>query len=127
VEFAFLADLDLDGKARELLPQFGNTSALAWYEIKTAVGLNVVSPNSYGHGIVQANNGRSADPHPKGWFECPADPRDGQWTWHPDFDWGRIIHAMISTAMAAMIVTSLAHYGIFWMEHGAGGGGRNTC
>jgi hypothetical protein len=35
VEFAFLVDLDNDGKKRELLPQFGQTEApLAWYEIR---------------------------------------------------------------------------------------------
>ncbi len=33
MEFAFLVDLDNDGKAREVLPQLGNRKMpLAWYE-----------------------------------------------------------------------------------------------
>src|SRR5262249_35121313 len=33
-EFVFLVDLDNDGKARELLPQYGQANApLAWYEL----------------------------------------------------------------------------------------------
>jgi hypothetical protein len=53
IEFAFLVDLDNDGKARELLPQFGDDKApLAWYEIKSGAWVkNVISPKSYGHGI----------------------------------------------------------------------------
>ena len=38
VEFAFLVDLDNDGKAREVLPEFGDANMpLAWYEVKPAV------------------------------------------------------------------------------------------
>ncbi|HEV2690730.1 MAG TPA: VCBS repeat-containing protein, partial [Bryobacteraceae bacterium] len=53
VEFSFLVDLDNDGKARELLPQFGNVKApTAWYEVVAgAWKKHVVSPQSYGHGI----------------------------------------------------------------------------
>ena len=57
VEFAFLVDLLNTGKARELLPQFGNDNfPLSWYEI-TGSGAaaqwtrHIVSPHSYGHGI----------------------------------------------------------------------------
>ena len=39
VEFAILADLDNDGRAREVLPQFGDPKApLAWYEAKNGTG-----------------------------------------------------------------------------------------
>ena len=35
IEFAFLVDLDNDGKAREVLPQFGDAKMpLAWYEAR---------------------------------------------------------------------------------------------
>lgn len=53
VEFAFLVDADSDGKALEILPQFGNGNApLTWYEFKGgAWQAHVVSPKSYGHGI----------------------------------------------------------------------------
>src|SRR5947207_9989172 len=33
VEFAFLVDLDNDGKARELLPQFGGNGPTVWYDL----------------------------------------------------------------------------------------------
>ena len=53
VEFSFLVDLDNDGKALELLPQFGNAKApLAWYELsKGSFIKHQVSDRSYGHGI----------------------------------------------------------------------------
>ena len=56
VEFAFLVDLDGDGKARELLPQAGDAKTpLAWYEVKDGAWVkHVVSQQSYGHGIGQA-------------------------------------------------------------------------
>ena len=50
VEFAFLVDLDNDGKAQEVLPQFGDTNMpLAWYEAPSNGGefvKHVVSPKS---------------------------------------------------------------------------------
>src|SRR5687768_6595327 len=64
-EFAFLVDLNNDGKALEVLPQFtGATGApLTWYELAASTRADaprsgqprwtkhVVSPRSYGHGI----------------------------------------------------------------------------
>jgi len=130
IEFAFLVDLDNDGKARELLPQFGDDKApLAWYEIRNgAWAKNVISPKSYGHGIGAGDlngDGRTDVLTPTGWFEAPMDPRTTGWTWHPDFDLGvtGFIHVMdVNGDGRADIVTSLAHnYGIFWMEKGKSG------
>jgi hypothetical protein len=91
-EFAFLVDLDNDGKADDLLPQF-NTSALplAWYDLQDGTWVkHVVSPRSYGHGIGagDVNGDKRADiVTPQGWLEAPADPRvPGEWTFHPA-DW----------------------------------------
>jgi hypothetical protein len=53
-EFAFLVDLDNDGKASELLPQFTGAAAsgLAWYEFRDGRWMkHAVSAGSYGHGI----------------------------------------------------------------------------
>jgi len=97
VEFSFLVDILNTGKERQLLPQFGDTKfPLTWYEIvgKGAdahwVG-HVVSPRSYGHGIGAGDvngDGRTDIITPKGWFEAPPDPRNGEWIFHPEFDLG---------------------------------------
>jgi hypothetical protein len=55
IEFSFLVDLDNDGKAREVLPQWGGhqmQDSLAWFELKNGAFVkHVVRPRSYGHGI----------------------------------------------------------------------------
>jgi hypothetical protein len=129
VEFAFLVDLDNDGKAREVLPQFGGQkSPLTWYEAKDGAFIkHVVSPSSYGHGIGAGDvngDGRNDIITPKGWFEAPADVRNGQWTMHADFDLGGtgFIYAQdVNGDGRNDLVTSMAHdYGVFWMERGDG-------
>lgn len=126
VEFAFLVDIDNDGKARELLPQFGNGNApLAWYEVKNGAWVkHVISQKSYPHGIGAGDvngDGRIDILTPKGWFEAPADPRAaGEWTFHPDFDLGQagfIYTQDINGDGKADIVTTMAHdYGVVWYE-----------
>jgi FG-GAP-like repeat len=92
-EFAFLVDLDNDGNALEVLPQFtgGANAPLTWYEVQKGKWVkHVVSPKSYGHGIgVGDINGdkRNDIITPNGWLEAPADVRSaGEWTLHPT-DW----------------------------------------
>jgi hypothetical protein len=130
VEFCFLVDIDGDGMAREVLPQYGNADApLAWYEWKDGVFVkHVVSSKSYGHGIGAGDvngDGRTDIVTPKGWWEAPADPRKGEWKWHGDFDLGStgFIHVMdVNEDGRNDLLTSMAHdYGIFWMERGADG------
>ncbi len=94
-EFAFLVDLDNDGKARELLPQFTSAARapLTWYEFRDGKWVrHAVSTQSYGHGIGAGDiNGdrRNDILTPQGWLEAPADPRaPGLWTLHPT-DWAR--------------------------------------
>jgi hypothetical protein len=129
IEFAFLVDLDNDGKAHEVLPQFGQTtSPLAWYEARNGkFEKHVVSPKSYGHGIGAGDvngDGRNDILTPKGWLEAPPDPRSGDWKWHGDFDLGALgfMYVMdVNGDGRNDIVTSMAHdYGIFWMEQGPG-------
>jgi hypothetical protein len=89
-EFAFLVDLDNDGKALELLPQFTRAANLpaAWYEVRAGEWIkHAVSPPRYfGHGIGAGdlNGDRRQDIiTPTGWLEAPADPRAaGEWTFH---------------------------------------------
>jgi hypothetical protein len=131
IEFTFLVDLDNDGKAEEILPQFGDAKApLAWYE-RGSGGLikHVVSSRSYGHGIGVGDvnsDGRNDILTPNGWLEAPADPRAaGEWKFHPDWklgDLGFIYVRDVNGDGRPDLVTSMAHnYGIFWMENKADG------
>jgi hypothetical protein len=80
IEFAFLVDLDNDGSAREVLPQFGDEKTpLAWYEARNGSWVkHAVAARSYGHGIGAGDvngDGRTDIITPKGWLEAPANPR----------------------------------------------------
>jgi hypothetical protein len=91
-EFAFLVDLNNDGKAQELLPEFDRaTVPLAWFELQNGKWIkHVVSQQSYGHGIGVGDvngDGRNDILTPKGWLEAPADVRkSGDWVFHAT-DW----------------------------------------
>ncbi len=92
-EFAQLVDLDNDGRARELLPEFDRPAApLAWFELRDGGWIkHVISDHSYGHGIGAGDvNGdhRTDILTPKGWFEAPADARADPWTFHAT-DWNQ--------------------------------------
>jgi FG-GAP-like repeat len=92
-EFAFLVDLNNDGKALEILPQFTGAAKapLTWYELHQGKWIkHVVSSRSHGHGIGAGDvNGdkRNDILTPQGWLEAPADVRaGGEWTFHQT-DW----------------------------------------
>jgi hypothetical protein len=131
IEFTLLVDLDNDGKADEILPQFGNENApLAWYERDHHGGIvkHIASPHSYGHGIGAGDvngDGRADILTPNGWLEAPADPRSPDWKFHPDWklgDLGFIYVADVNRDGRPDIVTSMGHnYGIFWLEQKADG------
>ncbi len=149
-EFAFLVDLNNDGKAQELLPEYDRPNVpLAWYELRSGEWLkHVVADHSFGHGIGVGDvngDGRNDILTPKGWLEAPANPRaPGNWTFHPT-DWdqhpippaghgetarsepghvafGRMYLLDINGDGRPDLLTTMAHdYGIAWYEQTADG------
>ncbi len=91
-EFAFLVDLNNDGKAQELLPELDRPNLpLAWYELDHGKFIkHVVASHGFGHGIGVGDingDGRNDIITPQGWLEAPPDPRaPGEWKFHPT-DW----------------------------------------
>jgi len=132
-EFAFLVDLDNDGKARELLPQFGGkNSPLAWYSLEDGHFVrHVLSKTGFGHGIGAGDvngDGRTDILTPKGWWEAPPDPVSGQWTPHDAFAGFHFPHLgflhvlEINGSGKPDVLTSFAHgYGLLWLEQTATG------
>ncbi len=124
VEFSFLVDLDNDGKARELLPQLGGKGPTVWYDYAGgSFKKHVVSPQNFGHGIGAGDvnhDGRNDIITPKGWFEAPPNPREGDWKFHGEFDLGStgFIYVIdINEDGLPDLLTGMGHdYGIFWME-----------
>lgn len=125
VEFSFLVDLDNDGQAREVLPQWGDEKApLTWYELAGGtLKRHIASPRSYGHGIGAGDvngDGRNDIVTPQGWLEAPPDPRSADWKLHSEFNLGStsFIYVIdLNEDGLPDLLTGNAHdYGIFWME-----------
>jgi hypothetical protein len=131
IEFCFLVDMDNDGKAREILPQFGNAKMpAAWYEYRNGKWEeHTVADKSFGHGIGAGDvnkDGRTDIITQYGWLEAPADPRTGNWVMHsfpkPLGNTGFIHVLDVNGDGRNDLLTSLAHdYGIFWLEQNADG------
>jgi hypothetical protein len=94
-EFAFLVDLNNDGKAQEILPEYDRPNIpLSWYELDPKSPgkwiKHIVADHSFGHGIGVGDvngDGRNDILTPKGWLEAPADIHaPGNWKFHPT-DW----------------------------------------
>jgi FG-GAP-like repeat/FG-GAP repeat len=139
VEFAFLVDILNTGKPLQVLPQFGTRDyPLKWYELAGEGSADAwikheVSPMSWGHGIGAGDvngDGRTDIVTPQGWFEAPSDPRNGKWTFHPEFNLGEtgfIFVEDVNRDGVPDLVTTLGHeYGIFWYEQKRGPSGTRS-
>jgi len=125
VEFAFLVDMDGDGEALDVLPQFGGGQAItAFYSLHQGKWVRtLVSDKGYGHGIGAGDvngDGKVDVLTPKGWFEAP------EWKHHPDWDSKEhlsFIHVLdVDGDKRNDLVFGHAHdYGVFWMQNTPGG------
>ena len=130
VEFALLVDMDNDGKAEEILPQFGGAdNGTAWYEVVRKAGSfswvkHQVSDKGFGHGIGAGDvdgDGRNDILTPKGWLKGPDDPRVGSWDYRAEYNVeeraGFLYVHDVNADGVNDIVSTMAHdYGIFWLE-----------
>lgn len=122
-EFAFLVDLNNDGKAFELLPQFTRAAnqPAAWYEIQQGKWIkHVVSqPGFFGHGIGAGDmnrDGRQDIVTPTGWFEAPADVRaSGDWTFHQT-TWNQMGTTCASADASAARPPAPAEFGYMYVR-----------
>ncbi len=130
IEFAFLVDLDNDGKANEILPQYGGKTETAWYRFANGKWeKHIASPMNLGHGIGAGDinkDGRTDILTPAGWLEAPASPMSDNWEFHRDFPTLKSLSFMyvldVNGDGRNDIVTGNAHdYGVFWLEQNAGG------
>ncbi|MCW5977256.1 MAG: VCBS repeat-containing protein [Bryobacteraceae bacterium] len=125
VEFSFLVDMDNDGKAAEVLPQYGSKEApTAWYRFeKGAFRKCVASNRSYGHGIGAGDvngDGRTDIVTPEGWLEAPADPCAGEWKFHPEYKLDATSFIFVidlnEDGLPDLLSGHGHNYGVFWME-----------
>ncbi|MCU0227515.1 MAG: VCBS repeat-containing protein [Bryobacterales bacterium] len=126
-EFCFLVDMDNDGAAREVLPQYGGkTSPTAWYEYKGGQWVqHVMSAKNFGHGIGAGDlngDGRIDILHKTGWLEAPADPRSGEWKEHQAWSFEEHLSFMhvedVNGDGKSDVIFGNAHdYGLFWLEN----------
>jgi len=136
IETAIACDVDGDGKTDILPNVMGQT---VWYE-RTGQGENatlvkhVVDSGRGGHGIGFGDvngDGRGDVVTPFGWYEAPADRREGKWVLHGEFDLGSAsipvaVHDFNGDGLSDIFWGMGHNYGVFWLEQGKSSDGKRT-
>ena len=130
----FLLDLDGDGLENDLLPN-GNGSVgwihIAWGAEPTFTPREL-GKEGLGHGIGygDVNGDKRRDIlTATGWWEAPADPAKGRWTWHPEFKL-KVTPGTLRTfdvngdGKPDIVYGNAQGYGLWWLEQGGEGGKR---
>ncbi len=137
METGRLHDVDGDGQM-DLVPSAWEFAA--WYEIipeekggELQWVRHEINPEGAGHGSGFGDingDGRGDYVGTKGWAEAPEDPRNGQWTWHAEFELGRtsmpIVVADVDEDGDSDLIYAIGHdYGVYWEEQSTIDGKRN--
>jgi len=127
-------DIDRDGHL-EVVPNTPNNPLVVYKLANGAFTGHVIRNSPQGHGLGFGDidgDGRGDFVLRDGWLQAPSDPYNGEWIFHPEFDFGwdasvPIIVADVNGDGVNDIIVGSAHsYGLRWFEQRIGAGGKRS-